>query len=65
MIEPTTYIQIIMCVNNIGEANTGTASVYACAQKAMVSDWRAKWFEKSPQMDSVFPFGLVQVISTT
>jgi len=38
-----------------------SAERYSCAIKTMVNDWRERWHERSPEMDSTFPFGQVQV----
>jgi hypothetical protein len=54
-------LNVVVLFHSAGEDNRDNANHYACALKAMVSDWRAKWFEKSPEMDPVFPFGEVQV----
>jgi len=44
-----------------GESNTYNSNLYGCALKAMVGDWRARWFAQNPTTNAVFPFGVVSV----
>lgn len=50
---------------SVGEGNIkkygGDERLYACALKAMVTDWRTSWHTRSPEMNAAFPFGEVQV----
>jgi sialate O-acetylesterase len=48
-----------------GESNQGNSNLYGCALKAMVGDWRARWFAENPSIDPAFPFGVVQLAPNT
>jgi len=61
MINPILSMPIFGAIWYQGESNTYNANLYGCALKAMVRDWRAKWYAKNPTMDPVFPFGVVQL----
>ena len=45
----------------VGEANSYNPEYYGCAIQQMVADWRNSWFQNTPSMDPVFPFGEAQV----
>lgn len=61
MINPFLPMPIFGGIWYQGESNTGNSGQYACAIKAMVADWRARWVARSPEMDNAFPFGQVQL----
>jgi sialate O-acetylesterase len=61
MIHPLIPLPIYGAIWYQGESNTGNSGQYSCAMQAMVNDWRARWHARSPEMNSAFPFGQVQL----
>jgi sialate O-acetylesterase len=61
MINPFLPMPIYGAIWYQGESNTYNSDKYACALNAMVTDWRTKWYARSPTMGPVFPFGEVQL----
>jgi sialate O-acetylesterase len=61
MINPFLKFPIYGAIWYQGESNTGNSHQYACAIKAMVGDWRAKWNNYNAEMDDTFPFGQVSL----
>ena len=61
MIHPLLNTTIKGAIWYQGEQNVGHADLYACQEPAMIADWRARWHDANPEVDALFPFGLVQL----